>query len=170
MLGESRETVEPRFSSFGNPNQEDIRMKLSLIKLAPVGIPLALSVLATAAAAQGIVPPGAPVTSAGALSALTPPDMGNVENALAQAQSQRKSGDLAGASRTLSQLVLFAPDDPRVLGEYGKTLVAQARSDDALAFLERAIQLNPSDWTLYSASGVAYDQKGIYKSAQIAYG
>ena len=82
----------------------------------------------------------------------------------------RKSGDLQGAARTLSQLVLVAPDDPRVMAEYGKTLVAEGRSDDALAFLERAIELKPSDWALYSAQGIAYDQKENYKAAQIAYG
>jgi tetratricopeptide (TPR) repeat protein len=56
------------------------------------------------------------------------------------------------------------------MGEYGKTLVAEGRSDDALAFLERAIELQPGDWALYSAQGVAYDQKANYKAAQISYG
>jgi cell division protein FtsN len=65
--------------------------------------------------------------------------------------------------------VLFAPDDARVLGEYGKTLTAQGRSDDALAFLERAIELQPSDWSFFSAQGVAYDQKGAYQAAQASY-
>lgn len=91
------------------------------------------------------------------------------DGALLKAQTQRKMGDLAGAARTLSQMVLVAPDDPRVLGEYGKTLVGQGRSDDALAFIERAMELQSSDWTLYSAQGVAYDQKGDFRSAQAAY-
>lgn len=90
-------------------------------------------------------------------------------HAVGQAQTQRKMGDLQGATRALSQLVLVAPDDPRVLGEYGKTLVAMGRSDDALAFLERAIEIQPLDWSLFSAQGVAYDQKGNYMSAQASY-
>lgn len=68
-----------------------------------------------------------------------------------QALAQRKSGDLSAAAHTLSQLVLLAPDDARVLGEYGKTLIAMGRTDDALAFLERAVELQPKDWSLFSA-------------------
>lgn len=90
--------------------------------------------------------------------------------ALAKAQISRRVGDFAEATKILSQLVLFAPDDPRVMGEYGKTLAAQGRTDDALAFLERAIQLQPNEWSFHSALGVAHDQKGEYPLAQAAYG
>jgi cell division protein FtsN len=38
-----------------------------------------------------------------------------------------------------------------------------------LAFLERAIELQPADWTLYSAQGMAYDQKANYQAAQASY-
>ena len=93
----------------------------------------------------------------------------NVDEAVKQAQAQRKSGDFSTAAHTLSQLVLLAPDDARVLGEYGKTLIAMGRTDDALAFLERAVELQPRDWSLFSAQGVAYDQKGEYLAAQAAY-
>ena len=100
-------------------------------------------------------PPGAPT---------------NVDGAVKQAQAQRKNGDFQAAAHTLSQLVLLAPDDARVVGEYGKTLIAMGRTDDALAFLERAVELQPRDWSLFSAQGVAYDQKGEYLAAQAAYG
>ena len=73
----------------------------------------------------------------------------DLESAIHDAQAQRRSGDLAGAAKSLSQLVLIAPDNARVLGEYGKNLAAQGRSEDALAFLERAIDRavrpNPGD-------------------------
>src|SRR5258706_3922537 len=94
----------------------------------------------------------------------------NIEGTVKQAQLLRKNGDFAAAAHTLSQLVLFAPDDARVLGEYGKTLIAMGRSEDALAFLERALELQSKDWSLFSAQGVAYDQKGEYLAAQAAYG
>jgi Flp pilus assembly protein TadD len=93
----------------------------------------------------------------------------DLDSAIAQAQANRRSGDLAASARTLSQLVIFLPDEPRVLGEYGKTLAAMGRSDDALAFLERAIQLSPGDWSLVSAQGVAFDQKGNFAAAQESY-
>ena len=92
-----------------------------------------------------------------------------IENVIRDAQAARKAGDLAGAAKMLSQLVLVAPDDARVLGEYGKTLALEGRSDDALAFLERAIQLQPGDWTFFSAQGIAYDRKGQYEAAQTSY-
>jgi Flp pilus assembly protein TadD len=93
----------------------------------------------------------------------------DLNTALIKAQLSRKTGDFAEATKILSQLVLFAPDDSRVMGEYGKTLAAQGKSDDALAFLDRAIQIRPDDWTFYSAAGVAYDQKGLYPLAQASY-
>ncbi len=85
------------------------------------------------------------------------------------AQAARATGDYQGATRILSQLMLVAPDNARVVGEYGKNLVQQGRSKEALDFLKRAIELSPGDWSLYSASGVAYDQNGQYAAAKVAY-
>ena len=93
----------------------------------------------------------------------------DLESAIQQAQMMRRAGDYQGAIRTISQLVLVAPDDPRVLGEYGKVLVAQGQTEDAIAFLNRAIELHPGDWTLYSAQGVAFDQAANYAAANVAY-
>lgn len=93
----------------------------------------------------------------------------DLESAIVQARTFRRAGDFDGATRTLSQLVLVAPDDPRVLGEYGKTLVAKGQTEDAIAFLNRAIELNPGEWTLYSAQGVAFDQAGNFRAANMAY-
>jgi Flp pilus assembly protein TadD len=85
------------------------------------------------------------------------------------AQAARASGDYAGATKILSQLMLVTPDNGLVVGEYGKTLVQQGRAKDALDFLKRAVQLSPGDWSLYSATGVAYDQTGDYANARLAY-
>jgi Flp pilus assembly protein TadD len=93
----------------------------------------------------------------------------DIDGAIKSAQDARKNGQFEAATKMLAQIMLVAPDDARVVGEYGKALAAQGRSDDAIAFLERATQLQPGDWTLFSAQGVAYDQKGVYKAAQESY-
>jgi Flp pilus assembly protein TadD len=85
------------------------------------------------------------------------------------AQALRGKGDYAGATQILSQLMLVSPDNPGIVAEYGKNLVQQGRSKEALDFLKRAAQLQPSDWTIYSAMGVACDQNGDYANAKLAY-
>jgi Flp pilus assembly protein TadD len=121
---------------------------------------LALSALAAAAAA-------------GAAPAATEPQQQTlaqgVDSGIRDAQLKRSQGDYAGAVHLLSQLMLVAPDDARVVGEYGKVLIQQGRARDSLDFLTRAVQLRDGDWTLYSALGVAYDQLGDYQNARAAY-
>ena len=65
--------------------------------------------------------------------------------------------------------MLIEPDDGRVVGEYGKVLEQQGHSREALPFLKRAVQLSPSEWSLHSALGVAYDQVDDHVSARAAY-
>lgn len=86
-----------------------------------------------------------------------------------QAQDLRAKGDLDGELHIISQLMLAQPDDARVVGEYGKLLVQKGRSADAAEFLRRAVELSPSDWSFYSALGVAYDQLGDPANAKLAY-
>jgi Flp pilus assembly protein TadD len=93
----------------------------------------------------------------------------NLEEQIQRAQLLRSQGDIAGAVRAFAQLVLIAPDDGRVVGEYGKSLLQQGRPDDAIAFLKRATQLKQDDSTFYSALGVAYDQKDDRKDAAASY-
>jgi Flp pilus assembly protein TadD len=93
----------------------------------------------------------------------------NLEDQIRSAQALREKGDIAGAVKAFAQLVLIAPDDARVVGEYGKCLVQQGRSADAVAFLKRATQINQNDAAVYSALGVAYDQLDDRKNAAAAY-
>ena len=86
-----------------------------------------------------------------------------------RAQELRSQGHFKEAASALSQLMLVAPDDARVVGEYGKVLAQEGRAQDALAFLKRAIELQPNDWTLYSAQGVAYDENNDSADAKLAY-
>ena len=93
----------------------------------------------------------------------------DLEGGVRQAQLMRLAGHYDDAIHTLSQLMLVASDDPRVVSEYGKTLAEKGRAQDAVAFLNRAIELSSNDWTLYSALGVSYDQLGNQVSARAAY-
>jgi Flp pilus assembly protein TadD len=93
----------------------------------------------------------------------------DLEGGVRQARMMRLGGHYDDAIHTLSQLMLVASDDPRVVSEYGKTLAEKGRAQDAVEFLNRAIELAGNDWTLYSALGVSYDQLGNQVSARAAY-
>jgi Flp pilus assembly protein TadD len=93
----------------------------------------------------------------------------DVDSGVRQAQQARLDGRYDDAIHTLSQLMLLASDDPRVVGEYGKALVEKGRAREAVQFLTRATELQPRDWTVYSALGVAYDEAGDQISAGRAY-
>ena len=98
-----------------------------------------------------------------------PSPAANLDESIRQAQMLRLAGSYPEAIKHLSQLMMVAADDPRVVSEYGKALAQMGRASDAVNFLNRAAQLSPTDWTLYSALGVAYDQVGNQKQAQAAY-
>ena len=92
----------------------------------------------------------------------------NLDGEIRRAQVLRSKGDYKDAARSLSQLMIVAPDDPRIVGEFGKVMVQEGRCQDGLAFLKRAIELQPNDWTLYSALGIAYDQADDHPHARAA--
>jgi len=113
--------------------------------------------------------PAAKVEEKSAAAATTAAPATTLEDSIRQAQMLRLAGLYPDAIRHLSQLMMVASDDGRVISEYGKTLAAMGRASDAVNFLTRAQQLQPGDWTIYSALGVAYDQMGDQKGAQAAY-
>jgi Flp pilus assembly protein TadD len=92
-----------------------------------------------------------------------------LDGEIRRAQLLRSKGDLDDSGHALAQLMLVAPDDARVVGEYGKVLAQQGHSRDAISFLQRAVELQPKDWSLYSALGVAYDQNDDHSHARLAY-
>lgn len=91
-----------------------------------------------------------------------------VQSELQRAQAERASGDLDGAAKAVQQLMLVAADNPQVVGEYGKILAEQGHAKDAIGFLSRATQ-HSTDWSLFSALGVAYDQNDDHAGARKAY-
>ncbi len=93
----------------------------------------------------------------------------DVDGNLRQAMLLRQAGSYDEAIRILSQLTLVNADNPRVVAEYGKALAQKGRAQDAIQFLNRAIELSPNDWTFYSALGVSYDQLDDQAKARLAY-
>lgn len=93
----------------------------------------------------------------------------DLEGSIRQAQMLRLAGNYDEAIKHLSQLMLFSADDGRVVSEYGKTLAAMGRAQEAVNFLTRAQQLQGNDWTVYNALGVAYDQLDKQNDARAAY-
>jgi Flp pilus assembly protein TadD len=138
-------------------------------------ITIVLAALMVSACA-GLRPDSEPMAFAGSSSAPAAPGLHegvafsvNFDAALRQAQDLRKRGEFDSASRMLGQLVIAAPNDARVIGEYGKVMLESGHTEDAVAFLERAITLKDTDWTLFSALGIAYDQSGKAEAARAAF-
>jgi Flp pilus assembly protein TadD len=85
------------------------------------------------------------------------------------ARNLRMMGGARQAVAVLKEVVMKAPDDPRVMAEYGKALTAAGRAKEGLPFLVRAVQMKGDDWTTLSAYGVALDQTGSHLAAIEAY-
>ena len=98
-----------------------------------------------------------------------PAPAATLDDSIREAQMLRLAGNYSEALSHLSQLMLVAADESTVISEYGKTLVSMGRADEAEKFLTRAEELQPNDWTIYSALGVAYDEIGNQKEAQVNY-
>lgn len=116
-----------------------------------------------AAGAQDATNPAADADSA---SATLPSTM---DGEIARAHMLRTKGNYAEAAKALAQLMLVAPDNPQVVGEYGKALTQEGRPQEAVPFLKRALELQANDWTVYSALGVAYDQIDDHAKARQEY-
>jgi Flp pilus assembly protein TadD len=123
----------------------------------------------TGPAATGPLPSDQPGANDPDIAAVIKNLPANLDGEIRRAQLLRTKGDYKDAARSLSQLMIVAPDDPRIVGEFGKVMAQEGRSADALAFLKRAIELQPGDWTLYSALGIAYDQTDDHAHARAAY-
>jgi Flp pilus assembly protein TadD len=94
---------------------------------------------------------------------------GDMTAALSFARNLRLMGGARQSVAVLREIVMKAPDNPRISSEYGKALTAVGRSQDAVPFLARATQMDSSDWSTFSAYGVALDQNGSHDAARQNY-
>lgn len=94
---------------------------------------------------------------------------GDIRAATNFARNLRLMGGARQAVAVLKEIVMKAPDDANVSSEYGKALTGVGRSQDAIPFLARATQMDGTDWTTFSAYGVALDQNGNHEIARKNY-
>jgi len=93
----------------------------------------------------------------------------DIPAAVSFARNLRQMGGAQQAVTLLKEVVMTAPDNASVLSEYGKALTAVGRSQDAIPFFARSVQIDHRDWSTFSAYGVALDQTGAHKQAQDNY-
>ena len=93
----------------------------------------------------------------------------NVEISVQFAKALRGIGSNDRAVEFLEERLIKQPGQPELMTEYGKSLVAAHRPQEALPILAQARQMKPDDWTILVAQGVAYDQLGDFPRARQSY-
>ena len=96
-------------------------------------------------------------------------DKANAKIGFAYAENLERLGQVQPAARVQKAVADANAGDAAIQAEAGKRLLAAGSAGDAIAVLERAVQLNPSDWQSYSALGSAYDQKTQHVEAREKY-
>jgi Flp pilus assembly protein TadD len=69
----------------------------------------------------------------------------------------------------LATLYQYHPDDPTLLGTYGRELAQAGRPEEAQPVLTKAIAAGGTDWRLLSAMGSVLDQQAKYNEARDYY-
>lgn len=94
---------------------------------------------------------------------------GNTLAAVGLMQTLREMGDLEQARSVADATLLAKPNDATVVAEVGKVRLASGQLPNAVALLQRAVDLDPADWKSRSALGVAYDRQGDSVKAEESY-
>ena len=96
-------------------------------------------------------------------------DPSDMEMAVRYSSSLRQLGSHEEAVLLMTRITGEGHNEPDVLVEYAKSLIAVRRGPDALAPLARAIAQRPDDWRALSLEGVAHDQAAHYTHATESY-
>jgi Flp pilus assembly protein TadD len=94
---------------------------------------------------------------------------GNARAAVGLMQTLREQGDLEQARQIADAALLAKPNDATVVAEVGKVRLASGQLPNAVALLQRAVELDAADWKSRSALGVAYDRLGESAKAEETY-
>lgn len=96
-------------------------------------------------------------------------DKANAKIGFAYAENLGRLGQMPAAARVLRGVADGNPGNAAIQAEAGKKLLGAGSAADAIVVLDRATQLNPSDWQSLSALGSAYDQKTQHAEARERY-
>lgn len=88
---------------------------------------------------------------------------------LGLARNLRYAGSAGDAARVLEQRRSLYGSDPAFLIELGKAKLADGKTAAAIGYLKEARKLNPKNWGVHSALGIAYDMGQDFKAAEASY-
>jgi Flp pilus assembly protein TadD len=91
------------------------------------------------------------------------------ENAIRYAQALRQTGRRAQAAAVLETAAIHNPNNPGLLGAYGRALADAGNFKQALDVLQRAHTPDAPDWRVLSVQGAVLDQMGRHEEAQRHY-
>jgi Flp pilus assembly protein TadD len=93
----------------------------------------------------------------------------DAEAAVRYAQALRAIGQRAQAAAVLEQSAIHNPENPAVLGAYGRALADNGNYGQALEVLNRAHTPDQPDWRILSVQGAVLDQMGKHQEARRHY-
>lgn len=96
-------------------------------------------------------------------------DPEDIESTLGYARNLRYSGTPARAVQMLEAVLSDGLENPRLLSELGRALIASGKPDRAITPLTEAISTGQNDWRTMSALGIANDQLGRHAKARNYY-
>lgn len=88
------------------------------------------------------------------------PEFPMIHVIIAESMLDEQSNDYPGVLRELDQAEKISPDDSAVYQLRGKAFLGLHQYVPAIAALRRAIELQPTDSTLYYQLGLAYRRRG----------
>ena len=93
----------------------------------------------------------------------------DVDVAMRYAQALRATGQRAQAAAVLETAALHNPENPALLGAYGRALADAGNFKQAMEVLDRAHSPDQPDWRIFSVQGAVMDQMGRHTEAQRYY-
>ena len=96
-------------------------------------------------------------------------DPKNLRKGMAYVRQLQALEQNAEQLRVLEQLIVYHPNNTKLLTFYGKRLINNGQLPQAIKILRKAESRGERDWRLYSALGSALDQTGQYAQARIQY-